>query len=123
MRTLAEHALNVAASLGAGYADVRVIEQDFQVIETKDLAVSAINLGSSMGAGIRVLHKGGWGFAATQTLTKKSIEQTVRRAVAIAQASASCMRQPVTLAPEPVYNAVWVSPHSKDPFEVSLETK
>src|SRR6185369_2951682 len=35
----------------------------------------------------------------------------------------SCMRQPVTLAPEPVYNAVWVSPHSKDPFEISLETK
>jgi TldD protein len=123
MRALAEHALNVAASLGASYADVRVIEQEFQAIETKDLSVSNINLGSSMGAGIRVLHKGGWGFAATQTLTRKSIEQTVRRAVAIAQASASCMRLPVTLAPEPVYNAVWVSPHSKDPFEISLETK
>ena len=33
------------------------------------------------------------------------------------------MKKPVTLAPEPIYDAVWASPHLKDPFSVSTEDK
>ncbi len=123
MKAFAEHALNAAASLGASYADVRVIEQESEVLQTKDFAVAGINIGSSAGIGIRVLCQGGWGFASTQNLTKRSIEKAVSRAVEVAKASARCLQSPVTLAPEPIYDAVWVSPHTKDPFNVSLETK
>src|SRR5262249_5442047 len=119
MQRLAEHALSVAKSLGAGYADVRLIEQETQSIETKDLAVAGVNLGESRGAGVGVLCNGGGGLASTQELTKKGIERAVKTAVATAKASEKCLDKPVTLAPEPVYNAVWVSPHTKDPFAVS----
>lgn len=123
MYDLAQHALDVAIGMGASYADVRVIEKEFQYLGTKDQTVAQMNLGSSEGIGIRVICNGGWGFAATQFATKKAITQAVRRAVDTARASASVLPRPVELAPEPAYNAVWVSPHAMDPFAVSLETK
>lgn len=123
MQRLAEHAIDAALALGAGYADVRLIEQEHQTIETKDLTVSMVNIGESRGAGIRVLCNGGWGFAATQKMTTAGMDLAAGLAVRTARASASCLRDPVTLAPEPVYNTVWVSPYTKDPFAVSLERK
>lgn len=123
MHDIAQHALDVAAGLGASYADVRVIEQEFQYIGTKDQTVSRLDLGSSEGVGIRVLFNGGWGFASTQYLTKKAITDAARRAVATAKASASVLSRPVELSPEPAYNATWISPHAMDPFAISLETK
>lgn len=123
MHDIAQHALDVAVGLGASYADVRVIEQEYQYLGTKDQTVSRLDLGSSEGVGIRVLYNGGWGFASTQYLTKKAITDAARRAVATAKASATILSRPVELAPEPVYNAIWVSPHAMDPFTISLETK
>lgn len=123
MQKLAEYALEVANESGASYADVRFIHQESQVIETKDLAVAGVNIGESSGVGIRVLCDGGWGFASTQDITRKGLAKAVKTAIETAKASSSCLEQPVTLAPEPAYNAVWVSPYTKDPFAVSLETK
>lgn len=123
MLSLAEYALDVARGLGATYCDVRVIEQESQYISTKNETVARLDLGTSQGIGIRVIVKGGWGFASTQQLTAGAVAKAVRRAVSTAKASATCMEQPVVLAPEPVFNAEWVSPHLVDPFSVSLETK
>lgn len=123
MQQLAQYAVSVATGLGASYADARLIEQESQSIETKDLSVASINLGSSLGIGIRVLYQGGWGFASTSVLTKAAIAKAAKTALIVAKASASCLSQPVRLAIEPAYNAVWVSPHTKDPFAVSIEDK
>lgn len=123
MESLALYALDCAKSLGATYADVRAIEQQSEDIASKDEQVSRLNLSSSQGFGIRVLFKGGWGFASTQDQKKSGIEKAVKKAVDVAKASASCVNPPVKLAPEPVFNALWVSPHLIDPFTVSLETK
>jgi len=123
MQEIAQHALDVAVGLGASYADVRVIEQEFQYLGTKNQTVSRLDLGSSEGVGIRVLFNGGWGFASTQYTTKKAITEATRRAVATAKASATVLARPVQLAPEPAYNAQWVSPYAMDPFTINLETK
>lgn len=123
MKQLALHALDAALAAGASYADARVVETEYQQIGTKDQTVSQMDLGSSAGIGIRVLYKGGWGFASTQFLTKKSITEAARRAVEIAKASATVLSNQVELAREPAYNALWVSPHTMDPFLVSIETK
>lgn len=123
MRNLAEHAIDVATGLGASYADCRLIEQSSQYLETKDFSVAGINFGESRGIGIRVLVNGGWGFASTQNLSRRGIEKAAASAVATARASASCLKSPVTLAPEPAYVASWISPHLIDPFYVSSETK
>lgn len=123
MQRLAEHALDLAKQLGASYADLRIIEQDSQEIVTKDASVVTLNLGSSQGMGIRVLVKGGWGFASTQQLNRGGIEKAVKTAIATAKASARCVNPAIGLAHEPVYNTTWVSPHLVDPFSVSLEDK
>ncbi|MBX9667017.1 MAG: TldD/PmbA family protein [Candidatus Obscuribacterales bacterium] len=123
MDTLVLHTLDAAQKAGADYADVRLIEEQYEFIQTKDLMVSGFSKGTSRGAGIRVLKNGGWGFASTQKITKPELEKAAKRAVQLAAASASCMRKPVALAPEPVYDAVWASPHLVDPFSVSTEDK
>ena len=123
MKELAQQALDAATKLGASYADVRIVEQTYQYLGTKDETVSQMSLGSSEGMGIRVLCNGGWGFASTQVLTKKAITEAAARAVETARASATVLSKPVELAKEPAYNATWISPHTIDPFTVSLETK
>ncbi|HEY9712446.1 MAG TPA: TldD/PmbA family protein [Chroococcales cyanobacterium] len=123
MLELAQRAIDVAIGLGATYADARVINQDYQYIQTKDLTVAGLNLGTSRGIGIRVLCNGGWGFASTQELTQEGVTVAARRAVEVAMASSLCLAKPVELAREPVYRATWVSPHLIDPFTISLEDK
>lgn len=115
--------LDIAQNLGADYADARLITKEFEEIETKGLEVSAINRGRSEGIGIRILIKGGWGFASTSDLSRDSIEMAVRRAAAVARASSGIMKEPVKLAPEPTYDCFWESPYKIDPFKVSLEDK
>lgn len=123
VKQLAEYALDVGKQLGATYVDVRIIDQRYQFIETKDLTVAGFNQGTAQGIGIRVIAGGGWGFSSTQQLTKAAIQAAVKRAVQTARASGRCLSQPITLAPEPVYVCEWVSPHLVDPFTVSTEEK
>jgi TldD protein len=120
---LAQKAIDTARAMGASYVDARIIEQEYEVIATKDLNVAAFNQGNSYGLGLRVLCDGGWGFASTPNVDNKGIEAAAKLAVATARASATCLDQPVSLAPEPVHNAVWTSPCKIDPFTVSLEDK
>ena len=123
MLDLARKAIDVAIGAGANYADVRIISSKHEVLQTKDQDVSGINLSDSLGMGIRALFNGGWGFASTQELTSKNITEAAQRAVELAKASASVMKTPITLAPEPAYRATWISPHLIDPFTISLEDK
>ncbi|MBK9200909.1 MAG: TldD/PmbA family protein [Candidatus Obscuribacter sp.] len=116
-------ALDAAKHYGATYADARLIDQSSELIETKNLTVSVFNRGNSLGIGIRVIAGGGWGFAATQKLNKKAIIECAKTAVEVAKASGTLMQKPLQLAPEPIYNATWVSPHKVDPFSISVETK
>lgn len=120
---LARKAIDVAVGAGATYADVRIINSKHEVLQTKDEDVSGINLSDSVGMGIRALFNGGWGFASTQLLNARDITEAAQRAVELAKASASAMKTPITLAPEPAYHATWISPHLIDPFAISLEDK
>jgi TldD protein len=112
----------VADGLGATYADVRIVLQKQQNIETKDLTVADFSRGNAAGIGVRVL-SGGWGFASTQLFTKAAVEKTVRLAVSAAKASRRCLDQEIDLVAEPRYRATWVSPHLLDPFSVSDDEK
>lgn len=123
MLDIAKQAVDTATASGASYADARVIERESQNIQTKGMNVSGLNLGNSYGLGIRVLCNGGWGFAATQDLTREGIDKAAHKAVQIARASARCMEKPIQLAPEPAHRAVWKSPCKIDPFTVSIEDK
>lgn len=123
MLDLARQAVDTATASGATYADARIIEKESQNIQTKGMNVSGLNLGNSYGLGIRVLCNGGWGFAATQDLTKDGIDKAAHKAVEVAKASAQCMEKPIKLAEEPAHKATWKSPCQIDPFTVSIEDK
>jgi TldD protein len=121
MRDIAENALNAATQPGVEYADVRVEDSRERTLVTKNGKVGNIGSAESIGAGIRVLFDGSWGFAATDDLSPTGIQETAALAVEIAKASRLARKYPVTLAPEDAYQATWASPCRIDPFTVSIE--
>lgn len=123
MKSLAIYALDVATGLGASYADVRVITTNTETVETRDKLVVYAGLDESFGIGVRVLYRGGWGFAAVPTFTKRGIETAVRNAIENAKASARVLNGRVRRVAEPKHIDKWSSPFEKDPFAVSLDTK
>jgi len=47
MLELAKQAVDTATASGASYADARVIQKESQVIQTKGMNVSGLNIGNS----------------------------------------------------------------------------
>jgi TldD protein len=116
-------ALDTAVQRGAAYADARFVESEREDLHVKDGEVGALDRSGSVGVGVRVLVRGGWGYAATDDLTREGVSACAARAVATAAASASVLQQRVRLAPEPPHGAVWTSDCAVDPFRVPLERK
>ena len=123
MKDLAQHALNVAEVAGATYADIRIINEDSERVEVKDGQVGSINRGTSGGFGIRVIANGAWGFASSPKIDKAEIERVARLAVKVAKASALLKVRDLELAPVEKYVDKYVTPHKKNPLEVSIEDK
>ncbi|MBZ5620172.1 MAG: TldD/PmbA family protein [Acidobacteriia bacterium] len=123
MKDLALGALDAVARRGVTYADVRAIEIREQEITTKNGKAGHVSSSESVGIGIRVLAFGGWGFAATDDLTKEGVESAANLALEIAQAGAAARKREVLLAPEEKYEATWVSPFSIDPFSIPVDQK
>ncbi|HET8548124.1 MAG TPA: TldD/PmbA family protein [Bryobacteraceae bacterium] len=121
MKDLALQALDAVTRRGAIYADVRVEHARDRHVGTKNGRVSATLSSESMGAGIRVLRNGGWGFAASDDLSREGLERTAALACDIADASASAKKHDVILAPEDRYESIWESPCAIDPFAISVE--
>ena len=59
------HLVEVASSRGATYADARTVEREHEAVSVKDGAVESVTRTADRGLGFRVIHKGAWGFAAT----------------------------------------------------------
>ena len=121
MKQIGEWALDMANQRGATYADVRILDDRHRTLATKNGKIGNAGESDSLGAGIRVLADGAWGFAATQDLSRQGIEMTAGKAVSIARASAQVKQRDVHLAPEKAYTADWTSPFQIDPFTVSIE--
>jgi TldD protein len=119
----AESALQRAAALGAGYADIRVSRYRRESIATRERQIQNVSRSASYGMGLRVLVNGAWGFAASNVVTPESARTIAEQAVAIARANAILATRKVTLAAADKVVATWNNPIKKDPFEVPLETK
>ncbi|MCH8907771.1 MAG: TldD/PmbA family protein, partial [Candidatus Heimdallarchaeota archaeon] len=70
---------------------------------------------------IKVLYKGGYGFAATNQLDRDNIKNLAARAFRVAKASGRTMKQPVELADEPTHNDTVMTPMKEDPSKVDQE--
>lgn len=123
-RQLADVALNTCKSQGADYADIRIGRYLNQSLSTREKQVQNIANSESYGAGIRVIVKGVWGFAATDVMTKDGIAKAAARAVQVAKVNSKVIADPVRLAPQKGYGEVsYKTPILKNPFEVPLQEK
>ncbi len=123
-KALADVALNTARGEGASYADIRIGRYLNQFVVTREQQVESIVDTESYGAGVRVLAKGTWGFAATSDVSKDGIAKATREAVQIAKANARLQTEPVRLAPvKGVGEVSWRTPVVKSTFDVPIREK
>ncbi len=119
-----ERALDAARKAGAGYADIRVIREQRESVQTKNGAVEAVSSDQSGGFGIRVLVGGHWGFASSLSYEPAEVERVAAEAATIARASALAgPPSPVSLEALEPLRAEYRTPVSEDPFAVKLEER
>ncbi len=125
-------ALHEARKFKATYCDIRIVRLRDQRVGLrltpergtgKTLAIPNVTEDSSFGFGVRVIVNGAWGFASSPIVKPEEIARVTGEAVIIAKANASIQPKPVQLAPVKAYRDRWVTPHDKDPFEVSMAEK
>jgi TldD protein len=121
MKEIADWALNACHARGVPYADVRIVDDRHRTLATKNGKIGNASESESLGASVRVLADGAWGFAATEDLTRAAVEIAAQRALAIARASATVKQREVQLAPEKPHQADWSAPCRIDPFSTSIE--
>src|SRR5687767_7672829 len=123
IKELMAAAIGAARSAGASYSDVRIGRYRNSFVFTREQIVNTADT-DSIGAGVRALVDGTWGFGATKLLTKDGVAAAAREAVAIAKANRIARDQPVQFAPTAVHKDVtWRSTFTIDPFTIPLEQK
>src|SRR2546428_3626506 len=112
--------VHLASSRGASYADARTVEREHEAVSVKDGAVESVTRTSDRGFGFRVVHKGAWGFAASDRTDEASLRALVDEAFRRAEASASVQRRGVKLAPIAPQRGEYRTSLERDPFSVPL---
>ena len=123
MNDLIQRALDTADRLGAGYADVRVVERRNEGLTVKNGALEAATTNVSAGFGVRVLLNGAWGFSSSASLEPEEADRIAGEAVEIARASSVAQKEPIELDDTPPVTATYRTPYDDDPFAVSLDDK
>ena len=123
MNDLAQFALDLLASAGAEYGDVRFLQYRRQNLFTEDERVGSISDRDDTGFGVRVICGGAWGFAGSGQVAKAEVERVTRQAVEIAQASATALIHPVRLVTEPPRQESFRTPYEVDPFTIPIDQK
>ena len=117
-------ALGRAAELGCSHAEVRVERIRTQAISLRDAQVEGTVDDLELGVGVRVVHDGALGFAATVELHADAAAELAERAVDTARRTAVASTRRAELAPEPAHGeVVWVAPYRVDPTSVPLAEK
>lgn len=123
MKKLAQLAIDTALEKGASYADIRLIETQFEQFIVRNGQLSTAENTLSLGYGIRVLLNDAWGFASSTDLAPAKIKETALMAVRIAQSSARILGDRMILAPESAYEDFWMTPYILHPAKVPMEQK
>ena len=123
MRELSQRALDTATQRGAGYADVRLVRRQDETINVKSGRVEGVSFGENEGFGVRVLVDGAWGFASSNRLTGEEADRVAAEAVRIARASATAVRERVTLDERPPARGSYETPFAEDPFAIAVDDK
>ncbi|MDP3058924.1 MAG: TldD/PmbA family protein [bacterium] len=120
MHELLLFALKEAKRLGAEYADIRFAERTKEPLAIKNGVVQEIRVQEERGFGVRVLVKGAWGFASSNSFNQTNIKSIVEEATIIAKASAVAMKKPFILSPMQPITDTFRTIVKVDPFKMPL---
>jgi TldD protein len=123
MKEFTSRSLNLAATHGARYSDIRLIDTMQQVVSVKNGHVDGIGETESLGFGVRVLVGNSWGFASSATVNHEEIDRVTDLAIEVARSSAQVPGEGVDLGPPVKSTGRYVTPIEIDPFSISLEAK
>ena len=124
VKELLIEALNAAKLGGASFADARIGRYRNNFVITREQQIVNVVDTDTLGVGVRVLVNGTWGFGATRDLTKTGVVAATKEALAIAKANALPAADRVRFAPAaPTPDGRYVTPHTVDPFTISIEQK
>ena len=118
----AQQAVEVARAAGAQYAEARLTR-------TMQQAISADSIRDEVelvGAGVRALVGGAWGFAACPMWASASTDTLAwlaREAVAQAKVSAPTLPRVIEMGIVPAATGIWATPIQIDPFTIPLEER
>lgn len=115
--------LDHARSLGASYADVRIVDRGSEEIVLRTGKVEHLDRNSSYGFGVRVIVDGAWGFSSSSQVIPEEAKRVVDEAVNIARASALLKHRNAVLAPVEVHEGSYAVDVRIDPFDVPLDEK
>src|SRR4030042_6294032 len=105
------------------YGDVRIVEDEAEIIFFKNGIIEAITHTFNTGFGVRVLKNSAWGFSSSNVVNKKMADLVTRDALNIARASASIPGQPVKLAAAKPVKGKYKTKVEINPFKVSIDKK
>lgn len=117
---LMEFALEQAQQHEVSYADIKWLRRSSRSISVKNGNVEQNSQANTEGIGIKILYNGGYGFAATNLLSRDAIIKIAERAFRVARASARTMKRPIVLADEPVHVDTVQTPMQKDPENINI---
>jgi len=115
--------VQLASARGASYADARHVERENEIVSVRDGAVESVSRASDRGIGFRVIHKGAWGFAATDRASEAAMKELVDEAFRRAEASATTRTKPVELAPIAPQKGEYRTRLARDPFAVPMNER
>ncbi len=117
------NALDWLKSKGVDYADARFVHAESESMRVTDGVVDTLSRNLNVGVGIRVLHKGFWGFAGVASTRDADIKKAANKALQTAKSSALPGKPPAHLAEQEPFMDQYKSPCQKDPFEIDTREK
>ena len=123
MKALLDRAIDIATARNADYADIRIVQNRTESLAVKNGGIDNLSFTETIGFGVRVLVKGGWGFASSSELSSEEIDRKTELALSIASASARVSGDTIDLGPPVTSQGVYQTPIEINPFSIPLDDK
>ena len=120
---LARSTVESARRLGATFADLRLIRQHATNLLVQDGRADRLQSSQGVGAGIRVLVEGCWGFAASERVDGNALRTALEEAVAAARATIPHATEQGVVADVEAVEACEEGPCREDPRQVPIAEK
>jgi len=119
-----ENLLDICSSSKTDFSEIRIIESVSTAIQIQDGKASKLGSSNGLGAGIRVLKNGSWGFISCENLSQKdSITSAIKNAETLATSTDKKWKEKRDIAKiKPIHDVVSFKARI-DPREVSFKEK